>query len=190
MCDVLGEYTIGSNKILFRCKVDNHEWFATPYHILCGQGCPVCGLRLISEKLKKPNKILKTFSDGSILIDISTDKYQSATSRMDIDVFEKIKTRIHLNSHGYPSFNQEENGKIIAVHHLVLPDVEIRDHINRDKTDNRRSNLREVTSVQNGMNKSVLKNNNSGSTGVCWHSQRKKWRAYITVGNKQITVDK
>lgn len=50
------------------------------------------------------------------------------------------------------------------------------DHINRDKLDNRRSNLRSVTRSQN-MSNCVQKNNTSGYRGVSWHKQRRKWAA-------------
>ena len=54
------------------------------------------------------------------------------------------------------------------------------DHINRNRSDNRISNLREVTNKQNHQNKSKPSNNTSGHPGVVWHKQHSKWRAKIT----------
>lgn len=51
------------------------------------------------------------------------------------------------------------------------------DHINRDKLDNRKSNLRTVTTQQNRYNIGMYKNNTSGHVGIV--KQRKRWRARI-----------
>ena len=58
------------------------------------------------------------------------------------------------------------------------------DHINRIKTDNRISNLRDVSHKQNHQNKSKPSNNTSGHTGVVWHKQNSKWQATITHNKK------
>lgn len=59
------------------------------------------------------------------------------------------------------------------------------DHINQIKSDNRIVNLREATRAQNMQNVTSHKHNTSGIKGVCWHSQRKRWRAFIFVDYKQ-----
>jgi len=60
------------------------------------------------------------------------------------------------------------------------------DHINRNTGDNRWCNLREVDSSQNQYNKSIQRNNTSGTTGVSWHAVNKKWVAKIRVENRTI----
>ncbi len=59
------------------------------------------------------------------------------------------------------------------------------DHINRIKTDNRLSNLREVTRQQNSINTGVPSNNTSGHKGVVWIKRRNKWEARIKVSGVQ-----
>lgn len=59
------------------------------------------------------------------------------------------------------------------------------DHINRDKTDNRLCNLREVTLTENNRNLPQIYTNTSGVTGVYWESKLQKWRAFIHVDNKK-----
>jgi len=59
------------------------------------------------------------------------------------------------------------------------------DHINGDKLDNRRSNLRFCTFAQNGQNAKTPVNNMSGYKGVTWHKRHKKWMAQIMKNGKQ-----
>ena len=72
---------------------------------------------------------------------------------------------------------------IWAMHYREWPCGEI-DHINHDRADNGITNLRVVTSRENGMNKSMLKNNVSGYTGVNYDKKAGKWRASIMVNGK------
>lgn len=62
------------------------------------------------------------------------------------------------------------------------------DHINGNKLDNRRRNLRNVTCCQNGWNRSKSNYNTSGQTGVSWHKSNKRWVAYIRANNKFIRL--
>jgi hypothetical protein len=71
-----------------------------------------------------------------------------------------------------------------ALEHGSWPEEEI-DHINQNKQDNRLCNLRQVTKIENSRNKGLYKNNVSGFVGVC-KTRGDKWRAYVTVNNKQI----
>lgn len=86
---------------------------------------------------------------------------------------------------GYRRICFRINGKdnFISAHRLAWfiyygrPPIGYIDHINQDKTDNRISNMREVTASINSRNMSMLSTNSSGVTGVCWNKARKAWRA-------------
>ena len=60
------------------------------------------------------------------------------------------------------------------------------DHVNRVRTDNRISNLREATNKQNQQNTGKRRDNTSGHPGVYWYKRISKWQAQITHNQKHI----
>jgi hypothetical protein len=59
------------------------------------------------------------------------------------------------------------------------------DHINHNTLDNRKTNLRIITSAENFQNMNgPYKNSKSGIRGVCWHKATQKWYAFIKVNGK------
>lgn len=79
-----------------------------------------------------------------------------------------------------------EHGQTIHMHRMLLgcPSGFEVDHINRNKLDNRRCNLRIVTRQQNMCNKARYKGSSSAYKGVSWHSQDKIWHAQIRKNGK------
>lgn len=60
------------------------------------------------------------------------------------------------------------------------------DHINGDRSDNRISNLRSVTSSENSKNQVLRASNTSGCSGVNWHVKCRKWIAQIRDNKKYV----
>ncbi len=58
------------------------------------------------------------------------------------------------------------------------------DHINGDRLDNRRENLRVCTHAQNKRNNKKNINNTSGFTGVSFHKALQKWGAKVVLDGK------
>lgn len=74
----------------------------------------------------------------------------------------------NMTPYGYVRCSNFKNGKGKFLHEIILNPREgyFTDHINGDRGDNRRCNLREVTNAQNKMNSKLSKNNRFGYKGV------------------------
>lgn len=108
---------------------------------------------------------------------------------IDAEDFEKVKNHSWcISKTGYPVANM--NGKVVKLHRYLLglnnPDI-IVDHINRNKLDNRKCNLRICTALENSRNASVSKNNKTGHLGIS-KTKEGKFRARIMVNRKEIRL--
>lgn len=105
----------------------------------------------------------------------------------DYDLLSKYKWR--LNDQGY--ILSEKVGRI---HRVIMKAKEgqLVDHINCDRLDNRKSNLRFCTKSQNGMNRGAQSNSKTGLKGICKEKRpsykNKIWRVTINKLGKQIHV--
>lgn len=86
---------------------------------------------------------------------------------IDIEDYELCKNYTwHLDSSGYAR-TTIDNHKVRMHRFLLNPQkTEIVDHINRNRLDYRRCNMRIVTREENSINRSLQSNNNSGISGV------------------------
>lgn len=98
----------------------------------------------------------------------------------------QYKWRRQVN--GYAVWNTREKGvqRAILLHRSLLnPPAGMQvDHINGDKLDNRRSNIRICTKSQNAINTHHHKSK-SGYRGVYWSPSSKKWFAAIRIDGIQ-----
>lgn len=98
------------------------------------------------------------------------------------------------SSNGY--INVQVDGKLYLSHRLIWTmqtgewpplGTEI-DHRDRDKHNNRWSNLRLATRAQNIINRGIGRNNTSGFRGVSLYRPLNKWRARISHKGNQIAL--
>lgn len=93
-----------------------------------------------------------------------------------------------LNHLGY-IHAANKNGPSIPLHRYLMGAHKkdaIIDHINRDRTDNRKSNLRIVTSTQNSYNHKRSSTNKTGYIGVCFSQNSQRYEAKIGYRNKRV----
>lgn len=107
----------------------------------------------------------------------------------DLEDYDKIKDYCWSKHHEYIiAKNIFKNDRTFVNFHRLVMDVSDEkikvDHINHNKSDNRKSNLRLVTDSQNSMNRTVASHNTSGVTGVSKHNG--KWVARIGIGSNRI----
>lgn len=115
---------------------------------------------------------------------------QGKFALVDNEDFNLLKKRKwHLTYYGYAATNI--NRKSTLMHHLIVgkPPLTLdTDHINRDKLDNQRHNLRFISRRDNMLNTGIRSTNKSGHKGVHWDKENKKWVASITKYGKYINL--
>ena len=119
-------------------------------------------------------------------IKLTKGKYALVDSA-DFRWLSQWRWQYNIGGYAYKSLNKKTK---IYMHQLINQTTEglYTDHINRDKLDNRRSNLRTVTNMENGRNRGLNKNNKSGYKGVFWHERLNKWLVYIKTNYKRVYV--
>ena len=132
-----------------------------------------------------PNKY-EFSSDGYVV------GYTSNTNKQfifDKEDFEKVsKYHWYEETNGYVRSSGKKKEDKVFIHRLIMgfPDDMNIDHINHNTFDNRKSNLRIVTTSQNAMNHVLGARNTSGATGVVWMKSRNNWKAEIKLNGETI----
>lgn len=83
---------------------------------------------------------------------------------------------------------EEKRYKMILMHREInkTPKGLTTDHINQNKLDNRKVNLRTVTKSQNAHNSKLFSTNTSGCKGVRYDKRFKNWEARIVSNYQEI----
>jgi hypothetical protein len=114
-----------------------------------------------------------------------TQGFSTTVDDEDFDWLSQYKwsaTSFRLKGSGKPYAQAKVNGKVTLLHHLVLPDCPVglvRDHIDGDPLNNRKSNLRFVTKSRNMRNQHRIR-------GYTWDEERQLWHASIYVDGRRI----
>lgn len=111
---------------------------------------------------------------------------QGKVAIIDSNDFEKLSQFKWYFHEGYARTDISNKRLKIYMHRMIIGDGEyITDHINSNRLDNRKSNLRKCTFSQNSVNKfKVNRKTTSKYKGVYFASDRNKWR--VQVGRNKI----
>ncbi len=125
-----------------------------------------------------------------ILLSNKNKEIKEYTLVSDEDYEHLIQFKWHKNKAGY--INSTFNNKKWLLHRYIMIELvgnkeltkHYIDHINNNKLDNSRENLRIVTAAENNRNKSKANNSSSKYFGVSSHN--KKWRTELRYNNEYL----
>lgn len=183
-----------------QCTCDKHTILIVDRYKLLSEHTTSCGCKVI-ESVKKRNKkdnpskyyIRETNESYIDELGIAHIKMSNTDNEMlcDVEFMDEILEYYWNEIRGYAK--SSINNRKVYAHRIIMrvSDFEINkqiDHINGNTLDNRKQNLRIVTSRQNGLNSSIRKDNTSGITGVCWDKRRQKWLARVNENGREICL--
>lgn len=119
-----------------------------------------------------------------------TQGYSTKVDDEDYTELSKYKWQYHRGYARRASYDVNGTFHSVFMHRVIndTPKGFETDHINRDRLDNRRSNLRTVTKLENQQNKGIYKNNTSGHSGISYYAKYDKWRARMQMNGKLIFI--
>lgn len=178
-----------NNQRYWNCKCKCGNLCTVNTHMLKSGNNKSCGCyvkeisRLNGLQRKKENIIIG--EDDYIIINNKV-----LIDKEDLDLILSFDRYVSINKSGYALM--WVNDKELFLHRLIMGlsdrfnknDNLIVDHINGNKLDNRKSNLRICTKNKNPINCDIYKNNTSGEKGVYWNKKLQKWVAAIQCNNQ------
>ena len=137
--------------------------------------------KILERTSRDLNEIISYKKHAEVIL-YNKDQKEIARAMIDLEDIEKVKDQKWCLMTGYAGRSIRENGKArsLKMHMVILGEkegLEI-DHKDRDRLNNRKSNLRRATRSQNAMN--------SPSTGYHYYEHVKKWQAKIVVRGESI----
>lgn len=142
-----------------------------------------CGCQSVVTRINHGKKNEYYILDGIVHVKLTNVNEEMLC---DINFWDKYKSSCwSKDTTGYA--RATKGGKNIYVHRLIMPEystTQYVDHINGNKLDNRKQNLRYATPKQSMMNIS-RKDSNTGVKGVYYCKKTSKYTAYIHNNGKK-----
>ena len=140
----------------------------------------------VSERTKYDLNEIIEYDDYAEIILYNRQGEEISRALIDLDDIEKVRD-YKWGLSNYYVYNKKIN---IYLHRLIMdcPDDMMVDHIDHNKLDNRKSNLRICTQQQNNMNISLRSHNTSGYSGIYHDKSNNRFRARITYNKNVINL--
>jgi hypothetical protein len=110
----------------------------------------------------------------------------------DLEDYDLIKDHCwYIESGGRVCARNINGGTPLKIHKIIMKLNNITqeiDHINRNQTDNRKSNLRICSHMENSHNMKTMKSNTTGFTGIYFRKDTKRYSAKIECNKKIINL--
>lgn len=129
------------------------------------------------------------------IIELKSDKYQGLQAIIDVDDYPVVREygwyphRARDTFYAATNVGNGRGGWTTLLMHQLLTGYAMTDHIDQNKLNNRRSNLREATYSQNNANRGKCRIDTASKfKGVYRSATRlsKPWQSYIKVNRKPI----
>lgn len=148
------------------------------------KSCGCYQKEMTSKASKKKN--IYDFGHSDYVIGYATNGGMFKVDREDYSVIRDYCWCINPN--GYLVAWDSQTKKLIYLHRLLTKPAPglVVDHINGDRTDNRRINLRMCSQQNNSRNRNLSSNSSTGVCGIRYYPEMDLWGAYIFVDGKQI----
>lgn len=139
-------------------------------------------VRQNAPKVKRQPAALMTEDGTGVLVPLVHGIY----ALIDPSDWEAVSQHSWHYSGGYA-----KNGRVGSMHRFIMQPATglVVDHINRDRLDNRRSNLRICTQTQNKSNVGMRPSNKSGYRGV-FQKPNGGWYVRVNAGRDMLAVNK
>lgn len=171
------KYTRMKDKVVIICPVHGEFSQEAKAHVK-GRKCVKCAMDIRSKaKLESRQKNSKVLEDYA-LIPLTKGKF----AKVSLEDFKDLSKYIWTTDRGYAS-----NVRLGLMHRYLLnapKHLEV-DHKNRDRSDNRRCNLRLATRPQNQWNRGNIEGK---YRGVTYRKLHNTWRSRITYLGKDLHI--
>ena len=132
---------------------------------------------ILSRTTSEPNEIIKHVNYAELVLYDKQNK-ETARTKIDLEDIDKVKCiKWYKENNGYV-----RSGKKINFQRFLIdcPKDKVVDHINRNKLDNRKTNLRICTTQQNIMNRRFK--------GYSYIKNKNKWKVSLGFNYKNISL--
>lgn len=141
------------------------------------------------EKGYRKGNIVRIRQDGIVQVKLT----QGAVALIDADDWERLQGYTWFNwrrpntNYVRTSIRNGDTQKTLLMHRLILdaPDNLEVDHVDGNGLNNRKSNIRLATRMQNCANITVSREGTSQFKGVSWDTLSGKWKAQISANKKK-----
>lgn len=175
---------IAGKKKRYACRCDCGKEIIVQAGNLTNGHTRSCGCLVIDKNSEQKKVNEYEIVDGYVRVKLNDTDYMLC----DIDDWERLKKYgWGKNVGGYAVSGAKEEGDIYFHKKVTNTTSEIVDHINRNKLDNRKCNLRITNQRVNAINSKLPSNNTSGHKGVRLNKHG-SWVASITVNKKHIYI--